>query len=136
MFLKYLKKLTLKNPFTREPVDIEDAKDQFLNIQNRAWKQAFPKKLTLRTYCTFKEYLSVENYVKYNFTTPPPKKIKKIKIKKKICNGTVQIWNTTTKHRNPEIPKLTSGRQTLHLMRMNAPFSLNAVCTMIQEMIG
>ena len=51
--------------YEREPVDIEDVKDQFLNIQNRAWKQALPKKPKL-TYCTFKEHLSVENYVKYN----------------------------------------------------------------------
>ena len=37
-------------------------------IQNRACKQALPKKPKLRTYCILKEYLSVKNYVKYNFT--------------------------------------------------------------------
>ena len=66
---KILEKTNLESSFyEREPVDIEDVKDQFLNIQNRAWKQALPKKPKLRTYCTFKENLSVENYVKYNLT--------------------------------------------------------------------
>ena len=66
---KILEKTNLESSFyEREPVDIEDVKDQFLNIQNRAWKKALPKKPKLRTYCTFKEDLSVENYVKYNLT--------------------------------------------------------------------
>ena len=38
---KILEKTNLESSFyEREPVDIEDVKDQFLNIQNRAWKQA------------------------------------------------------------------------------------------------
>ena len=66
---KIVEKTNLESSFyERQPVDIEDVKDQFLNIQNRASKQALPKKAKLRTYCTFKEYLSVENYVKYNLT--------------------------------------------------------------------
>ena len=55
--------------------------------------------------CTFKEYLSVENYVKYNLTPP-----------ERSAMAQFRFWNTTTKHRSQEIPKSTGGRQTLYLM--------------------
>ena len=64
-----LEKINLESSFSeREPVDIADIKNQFLAIQYPAWKQALPTKPTPRTYCTFKEYLIVENYVKCNLT--------------------------------------------------------------------
>ena len=69
MFLKYLKELTLNLTFTREnQLILKTIKDQFLNIQNRAWNQALPKKPKLRIYWTFKEYLRVKNCVEYNLT--------------------------------------------------------------------
>ena len=66
LIFKVLAKNLESSFYEREPVDIEDIKNQFLNTQNRPWKQAVPWKNKLWTYCTCKESesLSIENYVR------------------------------------------------------------------------
>ena len=106
MFFKILEKTSLESSFyEREPVDIEDVKDQFLSIQNRAWKQALPKKPKLRTYCTLKEHLSVENYVKYNLTPSERYAMAQFRF------GILPLNIETGRFRIS-----TSARQTLYLM--------------------
>ena len=126
MFLKYLTKNNLESSFyEREPVDIEDVKDQFLNIQNRAWKQALPKKPKLRSYCTFKEYLSVENYVKYNLTPAERSAIPQFRF------GILPLNIETGRFRNQPVQDRLCTLCEFNEIEDECHFSLNAVCTMI-----